>query len=278
MKSVSMLFYGAAGSGKTGTALTSFWDFLKREPVEGTVGRWVRVGRERNTAIAPPSSMEKFIAAGKNPAQVTMDTEEYLGALVKAVQSGEFEKKNGKLTSLVFDGITELAALRTAREGSESNKWDTFKAWKESFLNLMQLLDPSEEVLDANVFVTARIGEAKQGQVVKGETTAGDPEWLEALGLIPEVDGWARKHLPNAFEYVFYCTSEKIKKVGAGGKVRLKPVKRIHFVSDGEYLVKNQFDHSWYEAGLPDYLDNPTFKDITDLMDKAQAYVPGGKK
>ncbi len=276
MDNISMMLYGISGGGKTGTGLSGFWDFKQRELIKGTVGRWLRVGVERNSAIAPPADKIKHIPAEKNPALITQKVEEYLGALTKGVQNGEFEKKNGKLTHLLFDGFTELAAQRTAREGSESNKWDTFKAWKESYLNLVQLLDPGELGLDCHVISTARIGEAKKGQTIRGEDQAGDPEWLEAMGLIPEVDGWARKHLPNAFEYVFYVSKERVKEV-VKGKSTSRVVARIHMQSEGEYLVKNQFDHCWFEAGLPNYIDNPTFQDILDLMDKAQAYRPKKK-
>ena len=51
---ISSLLYGGPGVGKTSLAVSSFWDYMKREPVPGKNGRLLLIGREENAALGIP--------------------------------------------------------------------------------------------------------------------------------------------------------------------------------------------------------------------------------
>ena len=54
MLHISTLLYGGPGVGKTALATSSFWDYKKREPIEGRNGRLLLIGREENDALGIP--------------------------------------------------------------------------------------------------------------------------------------------------------------------------------------------------------------------------------
>ncbi len=273
MTPISTLLYGGPGSGKTGTALSSFWDFTRREFVEGRRGRWIRIGKEQNPMISPPDEFVKRIEMGSDASTIARRAITYITELTQAIKTGAFEKQFGyALTDIVFDGITELGAIRTATEDGDGDKWVTYRGWKADYINLIQLLDPEE--LNCNIFLTARIGEAKKGTMVKQVLQGKDPEWLEAMGLIPEIDGWARKHLSNHHQYVFFMEQGVTKKpTGKVGEVLRIPHVELHMIPDGDYWVKNQAAHAWAGIKGPATLTNPKWSEVEALLDKASQYV-----
>ena len=65
---ISTLLYGGPGVGKTALAVSSFWDFLKREPIEGRNGRLLLIGREENDALGvPEENIVRFPLPQNNP-------------------------------------------------------------------------------------------------------------------------------------------------------------------------------------------------------------------
>ena len=79
---ISTLLYGGPGVGKTALATSSFWDFRKREPVEGRNGRLLLIGREENDALGiPDENIVRFPLPQNDPLTFAQDFELYLRAL-----------------------------------------------------------------------------------------------------------------------------------------------------------------------------------------------------
>jgi len=184
----SALFYGAYGSGKTTLITSPFWDFKKREPVEGRIGRLILVGREMNEDLGIPEEMVKRFPYDENhPMSFADDLIKYLEQLNRA------SKKNEEgITDLAFDGITEFcenfldAVEETESEEVAKNSYHVWRRWKSMFKRWVQLTNPMS--LGYNVFTTARVKERRDSD----EGWRGDPYY-------PDVMGWARNHLGNYF-------------------------------------------------------------------------------
>ena len=109
MKPKSILTYGAAGVGKTALCVSSFWDFVKEEPVPGRNGRLLLIGREENDALGLP---EEFVRRFHREAKLaaTMDHPNVVRILDEGVHEGRhhyivMEYAEGmKLTDLMSDG------------------------------------------------------------------------------------------------------------------------------------------------------------------------------
>ena len=82
MLHISTLLYGGPGVGKTSLGVSSFWDFMKREPVPGKNGRLLLIGREENDALGiPEENIVRFPLPQSDPIKFAKDFEAYLKAL-----------------------------------------------------------------------------------------------------------------------------------------------------------------------------------------------------
>lgn len=251
MDPVSTLLYGGPGVGKTALAISSFWDFLKEEPVPGREGRWILVGQESNPALAVPEEfIKRFPIPANNPFGFVAELDLYTKALVSAAA-----KKGNKITDIVFDGWTEFCRdyvwAHEIEKGS-AGTWDPYRDWVRDFTSIIQRLSP--RVLNANVFGTARVAEfRKAGKTAStNKEVKGDPEWMSEFKYHPSMEGQIKHQLPHYFNFVIYM--DKDYKMGfAKGKETKTEVFKSHWVATGDYSVKNILGHKWGEE--PEMVD-----------------------
>ena len=85
---ISTLLYGGPGVGKTALATSSFWDYKKREPIEGRNGRLLLIGREENDALGIPDEfIVRFPLPQNDPIAFAEEFEIYLKAFFKLPNS-----------------------------------------------------------------------------------------------------------------------------------------------------------------------------------------------
>ncbi len=144
---ISTLLYGGPGVGKTSLGVSSFWDYMKREPVPGKNGRLLLIGREENDALGiPEENIVRFPLPQNDPIKFAKDFETYL----KALNSPKGQE--AKVTDIVIDGFTELCYDFTYayRESNDPrDQFEVYREWQRAFINFMQLLHPKS--LNANV-------------------------------------------------------------------------------------------------------------------------------
>ena len=256
---VSVLSYGPPGAGKSAFGVSSFWDYQKRELVEGETGRWILLGRESNRALAVPEEYVRRIPyEGIGSLAWVDELGKYLRNLAAAAKKGTGPR------NIVFDGWSEFSAgfeIAYKAVHNPSNKFETWGQWREKFFETVQLLDP--ELLDANIFTTARVREFKEGQFDADtrKTTGRDPDWLEGLSY-PAVDGWAKNNLGNYFNYIFYH-EQGVKMASVGGKRVGTPTFRLHTLPAGEHLVKNISAHMWDGKAV---MENTSWPDVQKII------------
>ena len=185
----SVLSYGAYGTGKTTFGVSAFWDIMANKPVEGRSGRWLLIGRESNDALGVPEEMiKRFPAPEKDPIKFIKDFSAYLKILAMAGAKGQGP------TDIVVDGWTELNSVfiwAYDESVDAKNQFESWREWKREFLGAIQKLHP--DVLKANIFGTARIGQLRKGTTTKtGEKIGEDPDYMADFKYYPAMEGWAR--------------------------------------------------------------------------------------
>jgi hypothetical protein len=255
----SILSYGPPGAGKSAFGVSSFWDYINLKPVPGETGKWLLLGRESNNDLGVPEDcIRRFPFEGLSSMQWINDLSTYLRNLVAAARKGTGP------TNIVFDGWTELGAgfeITYKALYTPTNKFETWEKWREKFFEIVQLLNP--EVLNANIFTTARVRDFKEGfyDEKNKKTTGRDPEWLEGLRY-PAIDGWAKHNLGHYFNFVFYHEQVARVKAKQGKTIPVTPAYRVYTVPVGDVLVKNIVSHRWAKLGLPAVLENSNWPEL----------------
>ena len=257
---ISTLLYGGPGVGKTALAVSSFWDFLKREPIEGRNGRLLLIGREENDALGvPEENIVRFPLPQNNPIKFAHDFETYLRALNSP------KGKAAGVTDVVIDGFTELCYDFTYayRESNDPrDQFETYREWQRTFISIMQLLHPKS--LEANVFGTARVAELRKGSTSsRGTAVKGDPEWMDEFKYYPSMEGWSRHNMGHYFNMVVYLEQD-VKTRMVGGKAIKIPSHVSHWLGGGDYWTKNIFAHLWLDQSPT--LDDAQWTDVEEVI------------
>ena len=260
MLHISTLLYGGPGVGKTALATSSFWDFKKREPIPGRNGRLLLIGREENDALGiPEENIVRFPLPQEDPLKFATDFERYLKALNSPAG------KEAGVTDVVVDGFTELCydftyAYRESKDPRD--QFEVYREWQRAFINFMQLLHP--KTMQANVIGTARVAQLRKGSTTaRGNTVAGDPEWMEEFKYYPSMEGWARHNMGHYFNMVVYLEQDTETKI-IGGKPARAPVHVAHMLGGGDYWTKNIFSHLW--NGHPPTLTNAMWDELEEVI------------
>lgn len=256
-------FYGMAGCGKTTIGVSALVDIFTGE--SRRPGMWIRIGQEGNSGLPVPDNMMKRFTVNQNdPHAMVTELTQFLIKL--RTSSGQGHPPG----VVVFDGLTELDIVLGyiySLAPLESDKWGEWRYRQRIIQIIMQLLDA--ESLQCPVITTNRLAEFKKGiQNMRGETTGADPETQESR-YFPQMNGWARYNISSYFDYMFFMESDT---------VQGEEVHRTYLRQTGDFQIKNAQSHKWPLLELPYYVDNASFDDILDLIEKAAAPVGGGSQ
>ena len=195
----------------------------------------------------------------------------FLNEFNKCIRDVALERKKGKGPEvIVVDGLTEFGAMYEYYKGPSAT--DTFETWrglKDAFFGAIQMLNP--EFLRSIVVCTASVDVKRRGTRTKSQEVIGaDPDWTDSK-FVPYMDGWARRHLGRYFNVVAYMDLDYRLMKGEDGKLGRKPCHDVWLQGQGDYLVKNQWDHKW--AGLPGKLTDARFGEVLELFGRAKGVV-----
>lgn len=257
----SHLYYGGPNAGKTWALVTAFWDPDTKKQIRD--GRLLLFGREDNPALLegiPDKLVKRFVSPIEKPLSFVAEFSTYMRAALASARSGGPEVYG-------MDGLSEwnfVYMLEHATAYGISDKWAGWRAAKDQFLGLIQMLHPNE--LKAHVLATARVASKKKDT----PAVEGDPDWVDSK-YFPAMDGWMRDHVSHYFNLVSYVDEEFALIKGADNKTREESVHRYYMKGSTQFLVKNVWQREWRKANMPDYLTNPKFDDIMKSIEDAQA-------
>ena len=272
------LLYGTPGSGKTAFGVSAMWDWVKKEKLRN--GRIISVGGEKNASLHIP---DEFTHTGSGDSlnisspmldkDVTeKDYDQWLRTLDQFTRALIRDAKQGKADRpevIVFDGWTEFNLLFENTEARQ--RMDTMQRYgsllKETF-GLLQRLDP--RTLEVVVIGTARVGERRKAKVDRrgAEFTPGEPDFIN-VDYYPSYRGQFRHELPHYYSNVYYMQSEVVMPISGPYKGKQVPAHSLTVVRSDDaqqFLIKNQSEHEWLDAGYDTVLYNASFAQVNDLF------------
>lgn len=272
------LLYGTPGSGKTAFGVSAMWDWVKKEKLRN--GRIISVGGEKNASLHIP---DEFTHTGSGDSlnisspmldkDVTeKDYDQWLRTLDQFTRALIRDAKQGKADRpevIVFDGWTEFNLLFENTEARQ--RMDTMQRYgsllKETF-GLLQRLDP--RTLEVVVIGTARVGERRKAKVDRrgAEFTPGEPDFIN-VDYYPSYRGQFRHELPHYYSNVYYMQSEVVIPISGPYKGKQVPAHSLTVVRSDDaqqFLIKNQSEHEWLDAGYDTVLYNAMFAQVNDLF------------
>lgn len=272
------LLYGTPGSGKTSFAVSAMWDWVKKKKLRN--GRIISVGGEKNDSLHIPEEFTHTGSGGSLQVSSPMldkdvtekDYDQWLRTLDQFTRALIRDAKQGKADRpevIVFDGWTEFNLLFENTEARQ--RMDTMQRYgsllKETF-GLLQRLDP--RTLEVVVIATARVGERRKAKVDRrgAEFVSGDPDFVN-VDYYPSYRGQFRHELPHYYSNVYYMQSEVVVPVEGDFKGESVPAHSLTTVRADDaqqFLIKNQSEHEWLDAGFDTVLYNASFTDVNDLF------------
>jgi AAA domain len=267
----STLLYGGPGSGKTALAVSSFWDWRKREPVAN--GKLITFGGEDNPALMVPQSMRET-AKGTSLRLISplLDSQAFLNQFSAIVRRFVADAEEGHpLDVLVIDSLTEFDLMFESTFVDTGEKESQFAKWNALLSEMFALLTrASHTALDCQVIMTARVMEKKRAKQTKQGSSGGDPDYMD-FDYYPSMRGSFRLHLPHYFNLVLYQDTG----LGRTSDGKVVPAHKTHMVRDGDYYVKNVFEHEWLANESQSYVVNAMWPDLWSRMTRAITnYVP----
>ena len=246
MPAAGTLLYGAGGAGKTGLAVSAFWDWMFGKPVAD--GKLISFGAEDNPALEIPEEFRQTQnGTSLRLTSPLLDSTEFLQQFDLITRKLIYDAENGdKLDVLVIDGLSEFDLLYEHTFDTGDDEKGNFAKW-DGLLNQMfsMMLRIMPSVLGCAVITTARVMEKKKSKQSGKTTMAGDPGWMD-FDYYPSLRGSFRLHLPHYFQNVFYM--ETVPEQAEDGQVI--PGHATHLITQGEYLTKCQWEHKLLKAGL----------------------------
>ena len=259
------MFYGGPGSGKTSLVVSSWWDYIAEQPIEGTKGRLLLIGGERNRNLGLPDDMVVRFPIDPDKPMAFMDD------LIRWLKRAHLQvNKPDPITHIGFDGFSEMcyvfiwAAKRTMSGGDTWAIWDT---WREKFMEIIMLADPID--LNAHILGTARVQEVKKPkQDSKGNDMPSDPDWMD-FDYGPAMQGWAKLNLGHYFDFVVFMEQGYSEKVKGGKKTKI-PQWDSNWLPGGDFWTKNQLAHKWDKLGLGGVLTNLMWPDLITKLERKE--------
>lgn len=247
----STLLYGGPGVGKTALAVSSFWDWKNKKQIAN--GKLITFGNEDNPALEIP---EHFRETDKGTSlrltSSLLDSDDFVSQFEILTRKFIYDAERGEpLDVLVVDGLTEFDLMyeETYAGGDRDNyaKWNGLLS--QMFSMMMRL---STKVLKCHIIMTARVTEKKKPTQLANslKTVGGDPGYVD-YDYYPSLRGSFRLHLPHYFGLVLFL--ETLTQIGEEGPL---PVHVVNMFKEGDYYVKNHWEHVWLEAKYPAKVSN----------------------
>jgi hypothetical protein len=262
----SQLVYGGPGSGKTYYTTSAFWDHREKKQIRE--GRLLLMGRESNPALDIPEELiRRFPFDETKPTEASKAFNDYLRKVMLEVRKGK------SLGALAVDGFTEFTINFEQGHFDPNDKFKMYDQMKRSLISDIQLMNPT----DSGMYIlgTARVGEWRKAIESRstGAKTGGDPEWMDTFKYWPEMPGWAKRNLSHYFNLVNFVDldigrRQVLKRGGKAGETveRKVPVHNLYMLGVGNFWVKNCWEEDYISAGQPDYLTNPMFDDVLNVL------------
>jgi hypothetical protein len=262
----STLLYGGPGVGKSALAVSSFWDWRKREPI--AKGKLITFGAEDNPALAVP---EEFRRTDKGTSlrltSPLLDDSKFLDQFDAISQRFVYDAEHGESPDvIVIDGLSEFDLLFEATFGDSDNRFAKWDGLLSQLFSMMMRLH--HDVLKCHVIMTARVMEKKKGK--QSSTYTPDPS-LYDFDYYPSLRGSFRHHLPHYFSMVLYMDTEQRLAQGGRWDGRVVPVHTVQMVRSGEFYIKNQFEHAWLATEEDTEVVNPMWAQLWGRLTAANA-------
>ena len=264
------LLYGIYGSGKSGLAISSFWDWVKQEPREGRIGRLMNIGSEDSDALTremPEEMIKRYPIDPDKPLKFAKDAVAFLKSLTAKLMKAKALSSPPPITDLVFDGISEYNTYfisQTEEMGVQG--YDIYKEWKDEYFKILVPLLKNLKYLGCNVFVTAHVTERKKGTYNKrtGKTEGESPEALMPTEFHPDIDGKPKYKVGHLFDFVVYMKEEGSTKL-VGGRREVETDMLSFWLGGGDFAVKNVYKHLWRKEDA--ILKNAMWEDVERIFE-----------
>ena len=195
----STLLYGGPGAGKTALAVSSFWDWRKRESIAN--GKIITFGAEDNPALAIPEEC-RHTDKGTSLRLISpmLDDTQFLEQFDLITRRLILDAQEGKhLDVLVIDGLSEFELLFEETYGGGG---DNFAKWSGLLSQMFYMMMRSSHTsLGCQVIMTARVMEKKKAQQSMKSSIGGDPAYMD-FDFYPSMRGSFRLHMPHYFNMV----------------------------------------------------------------------------
>jgi len=230
-------------------------------------GLWVTFGQENNKALGVPAKYREYEGRSTRFTVPTLDNDQWLKDFIALTNKLIIDARAGKhLDILLLDGLSEFDLLYEEVYNETHNNPDKFAKWDgllREIMGVMQRVDADE--LGCHVVATARVMESKKPMQSQGRAVGGDPDFIDA-NYYPKFRGSFKFDLPHYFNLVTYMEEDMRL---TEGQAKREAVNILHMVRDGDYLIKNQWKHSWKAAKMPSELINPRFWNVIDMLEKS---------
>lgn len=266
-KPMSALLYGGPGAGKTALAVSAFWDWRKKEKVAN--GKIITFGAEDNPALMIPEECRHTDkGTSLRLTSPLLDSQTFLEQFNLITRRFIKDSEEGHpLDVLVIDGLSEFDLLfehtyvDTGDKESQFAKWNALLA--EMFACMMRA---SHTALNCQVLMTARVMEKKKAKQGRSGSIAGDPDYID-YDYYPSMRGSFRLHMPHYFNLVLYMETKTARTADG----RVVPAHVVNMVRNGDFYIKNQWEHSWLENEKNTAVANVMWPDLWKRMTAADA-------
>ena len=258
------LLYGGPGAGKTALAVSSIWNWKEKKLVVPN-GKIITFGIEDNIALdIPEECRHTEKGTSLRLTSPLLDSQEFISRFDLLTRRFLQDAKEGHpLDVLVIDGFSEFDLLYEATYTGQTGDEGTFGKWNGLLTQMFAcMMRANHEAMRCPIISTARVMEKKKARTSKtGSTVPGDPGYMD-FDYYPSMRGSFRLQMPHYFNLVLYMETALATQTGPDGKVRVVPAHVTNLVKNGDFYVKNHWEHGWLEREAGTQVVNAMWPDL----------------